>query len=312
MSKKVLVTGAAGFIGSHLCERLLSLGYTVIGLDNFITGNIENVEHLADNDDFVLLEMDISSSKIFNMKVDYVLHFASPASPIQYSKYPIETMMVNSLGALNCLEFAMSNEARLIVASTSEIYGDPLEHPQKESYWGNVNSFGDRSCYDESKRFMEAAVHSYQKIYGVNAGIVRIFNTFGERMDINDGRAIPQFFSQAIKGEPITIYGDGSQTRSFCYVSDLVDGVIKLMLSDYGKPVNIGNPDEITLTQLASEILEITGSSSEIKYMPLPNDDPQKRKPDISLAEEILKWKPNVSRIDGLKKTYQYFKEKLL
>jgi dTDP-glucose 4,6-dehydratase len=284
-----------------------------VSIDNLCTGDIENIEPLIANDNFLFFEMDVSGKiNLPNPIIDYILHFASPASPFDYARLPVETMRANSIGTLNVLEIARRNNARIVVASTSEIYGDPLEHPQKESYWGNANSYGERSCYDESKRFMEAAVYTYQKIYNTNAGIVRIFNTFGERMKIDDGRAIPQFFSQAIKNEPITIFGDGEQTRSFCYVDDLVDGVLKLLFSDYQLPVNIGNPDEITLNQLAKEIIEITGSSSEIVYKDLPKDDPKQRKPDIALAKEVLHWKPSISRYEGLKKTYQYFKEKLL
>jgi dTDP-glucose 4,6-dehydratase len=311
--KTVLITGGAGFIGSHLCERFLLEGFRVVSIDNLCTGDIENIEPLIANDNFLFFEMDVSGKiNLPNPIIDYILHFASPASPFDYARLPVETMRANSIGTLNVLEIARRNNARIVVASTSEIYGDPLEHPQKESYWGNANSYGERSCYDESKRFMEAAVYTYQKIYNTNAGIVRIFNTFGERMKIDDGRAIPQFFSQAIKNEPITIFGDGEQTRSFCYVDDLVDGVLKLLFSDYQLPVNIGNPDEITLNQLAKEIIEITGSSSEIVYKDLPKDDPKQRKPDIALAKEVLHWKPSISRYEGLKKTYQYFKEKLL
>jgi len=307
--KTVLITGVAGFIGSNLCRRLLNDGYKVIGVDNFSTGSIDNLSFIKD-DNFVLLEGDICEMEL-DFKVDYVLHFASPASPPEYKRLAIETVNVNSIGALNTLELAKRNNARIIVASTSEIYGDPLEHPQKETYYGNTNTVGERSVYDESKRFMETLAITYYNTFGVNTGIVRLFNSYGRNMKIDDGRAIPNFFSQAIKNEDITISGDGTYTRSFCYVDDTVDGIIKLMLSDYHYPINIGNEYECTLNNLADEIILITGSKSKKIFIPLTQDDPKKRKPDISLAMEVLGWFPKTSRFEGLNKSYQYFKEKI-
>lgn len=308
--KKVLVTGAAGFIGSHLCEKLVQMGHSVVGIDNFLTGRIENIEHLLSGD-FEFIEYDIIRPFHYPDKVDYILHFASPASPVHYSRFPFEALRANSEGTINCLSTARTFRARIILASTSEIYGDPLEHPQKETYYGNVNSFGSRSSYDEGKRFMEAAAYVYKNTYGVNVGVARIFNTYGERMSIDDGRVVPAFIKSALTGEPLIIHGDGTQTRSFCYISDMVNGIIKLMESDYSYPVNIGNPEEITVNQLAKEIIQLTGSKSAITYKDLTENDPLKRKPDISKANEVLNWVPVVKRTEGLQKTIYYFKTKI-
>lgn len=309
--KKVLVTGAAGFLGSHLCDRFIKEGYTVIGMDNLITGNIKNIEHLFKLPQFEYYHHDVSKFVHVPGKLDYILHFASPASPIDYLKMPIQTLKVGSLGTHNLLGLAKEKNARMLIASTSEVYGDPLVHPQDESYWGNVNPIGPRGVYDEAKRFQEAITMAYHNFHGLQTRIVRIFNTYGPRMRLDDGRALPAFMSQALKGEPITVFGDGSQTRSFCFVSDLVEGIYRLLLSDNHLPVNIGNPNEISLLDFAKEIQKLTHCRSEIIFAPLPQDDPKQRQPDISLAKNILKWEPKVDRSEGLKITLDYFKEAL-
>ncbi len=308
MSKRILITGAAGFLGSHLSDRFLKEGYTVIGMDNLLTGNIKNIEHLFPNKDFEFYHHDVSKFVHVPGKVDYILHFASPASPIDYLKMPIQTLKVSSLGTHNLLGLAKSKGARILVASTSEVYGDPLVHPQQEEYWGNVNPIGPRGVYDEAKRFMESMTMAYHNYHHLETRIIRIFNTYGPRMRLDDGRALPTFMSQALRGEDVTVYGDGSQTRSFCYCDDLVEGIYRLLLSDYHKPVNIGNPSEITLLQFAGEVIKLTGSKSKIVYEPLPQDDPKQRQPDITKAKEILGWSPKVDRHEGLKKTLEYFK----
>lgn len=307
MSKRILITGAAGFLGSHLCDRFLSEGYTVIGMDNLLTGNIKNIEHLFPVKEFEFYHHDVTKFVHVPGNIDYILHFASPASPIDYLKMPIQTLKVGALGTHNLLGLAKSKGARILVASTSEVYGDPLIHPQVEEYWGNVNPVGPRGVYDEAKRFMESITMAYHTFHQLETRIIRIFNTYGPKMRLDDGRALPTFMSQALRGEDITVYGDGSQTRSFCYVDDLVDGIYRLLLSDYAKPVNIGNPSEITLLQFAEEILKLTGSNSKIIYQPLPQDDPKQRKPNITKAREILGWEPKVDRHEGLKKTLEYF-----
>jgi len=307
MSKRILITGAAGFLGSHLCDRFLSEGYTVIGMDNLLTGNIKNIEHLFPVKEFEFYHHDVTKFVHVPGNIDYILHFASPASPIDYLKMPIQTLKVGALGTHNLLGLAKSKGARILVASTSEVYGDPLIHPQVEEYWGNVNPVGPRGVYDEAKRFMESITMAYHTFHQLETRIIRIFNTYGPKMRLDDGRALPTFMSQALRGEDITVYGDGSQTRSFCYVDDLVDGIYRLLLSDYAKPVNIGNPSEITLLQFAEEILKLTGSNSKIIYQPLPQDDPKQRQPNITKAREILGWEPKVDRHEGLKKTLEYF-----
>jgi len=309
--KKVLITGAAGFLGSHLCDKFLSEGFKVIGMDNLLTGSLENIEHLVSEKNFEFQHYDVTKFVHVPGELDYIMHFASPASPIDYLKMPIQTLKVGSLGTLNCLGLAKDKGARMLIASTSEVYGDPLVHPQTEEYWGNVNPVGPRGVYDEAKRFMEAITMAYHTFHGVNTRIVRIFNTYGPRMRVDDGRALPTFFAQAMKGEDITVFGDGSQTRSFCYVSDLIDGIYRLLLSDYAQPVNIGNPVEITINQLAEEIIEMTGSNSKLINLELPQDDPKIRQPDISKAKSILGWEPKVSREQGMAITYEYFKEKI-
>jgi len=309
--KKVLITGAAGFLGSHLCDKFLSEGFKVIGMDNLLTGSLENIEHLVSEKNFEFQHYDVTKFVHVPGELDYIMHFASPASPIDYLKMPIQTLKVGSLGTLNCLGLAKDKGARMLIASTSEVYGDPLVHPQTEEYWGNVNPVGPRGVYDEAKRFMEAITMAYHTFHGVNTRIVRIFNTYGPRMRVDDGRALPTFFAQAMKGEDITVFGDGSQTRSFCYVSDLIDGIYRLLLSDYAQPVNIGNPVEITINQLAEEIIEMTGSSSKLINLELPQDDPKIRQPDITKAKSILGWEPKVSRAEGMAITYEYFKEKI-
>ncbi|MGA0258255.1 MAG: UDP-glucuronic acid decarboxylase family protein [Saprospiraceae bacterium] len=309
--KKVLITGAAGFLGSHLCDKFLSEGFKVIGMDNLLTGSLENIEHLVSEKNFEFQHYDVTKFVHVPGELDYIMHFASPASPIDYLKMPIQTLKVGSLGTLNCLGLAKDKGARMLIASTSEVYGDPLIHPQTEEYWGNVNPVGPRGVYDEAKRFMEAITMAYHTFHGVNTRIVRIFNTYGPRMRVDDGRALPTFFAQAMKGEDITVFGDGSQTRSFCYVSDLIDGIYRLLLSDYAQPVNIGNPVEITINQLAEEIIEMTGSSSKLINLELPQDDPKIRQPDISKAKSILGWEPKVSRAEGMAITYEYFKTKI-
>jgi len=308
--KRVLVTGAAGFLGSHLCDKMIDNGYYVIGMDNLITGNMENISHLMPLKEFEFHFHDITKYVHISGDLDYILHFASPASPIDYLKIPIQTLKVGALGTHNILGVAKAKNATILVASTSEVYGDPLEHPQSETYWGNVNPIGPRGCYDEAKRFMEAITMAYRKHHNVETRIVRIFNTYGPRMRPNDGRALPAFFSQAINNKPITIFGDGSQTRSFCYVSDLVDGIYKLLLSNYYLPVNIGNPEEISIKQAAEEVLSVVdNTSSVLTYQSLPKDDPKVRQPNISKANEILNWSPKISRKEGFEKTYQYFKQ---
>lgn len=303
-----LITGAAGFLGSHLCDKFVKEGYQVIGMDNLITGDIKNIEHLFSLEQFQFVEHDVTKHIEIPGKLDYILHFASPASPIDYLKIPIQTLKVGALGTHNCLGLAKAKGARMLVASTSEVYGDPLVHPQNEDYWGNVNPVGPRGVYDEAKRYMEAITMAYHSFHGVDTRIVRIFNTYGPRMRLNDGRALPAFIGQALRGEDLTVFGDGSQTRSFCYVDDLVDGIYRLLMSDYHMPVNIGNPDEISLKDFAEEILSLTGNKVKIVYKPLPVDDPKQRQPDITRARQLLNWQPKVSRKEGLKITYDYFK----
>jgi dTDP-glucose 4,6-dehydratase len=307
--KRVLITGGAGFLGSHLCDRFLAEGYYVIAMDNLITGNLANIEHLFARKDFEFYHHDVSKFVHVPGDLDYILHFASPASPIDYLKLPIQTLKVGSLGTHNLLGLAKAKKARFLIASTSEVYGDPLVHPQNEDYWGNVNPIGPRGVYDEAKRFQEAITMAYHTYHGLETRIVRIFNTYGPRMRLDDGRVLPAFIGQALRGEDLTAFGDGSQTRSFCYVSDLVDGIYRLLLSDYPNPVNIGNPGEITINQFAEEIIALTGTSAKICYKPLPKDDPKQRQPDITRAKEILGWEPKVSRSEGLKLTLDYFKK---
>lgn len=307
--KKVLITGGAGFLGSHLCDRFLKEGYHVIAMDNLITGNLANIEHLFHLKEFEFYHHDVSKFVHIPGQLDYILHFASPASPIDYLKLPIQTLKVGSLGTHNLLGLAKNKKARFLIASTSEVYGDPLVHPQNEDYWGNVNPIGPRGVYDEAKRFQEAITMAYHTYHGLETRIVRIFNTYGPRMRLDDGRVLPAFIGQALKGEPLTAFGDGSQTRSFCYVSDLVEGIYRLLLSDYAYPVNIGNPSEITINQFAEEIIKLTGSNSKVTYLPLPKDDPKQRQPDITRAKQILGWEPKIDRSEGLKLTLDYFKK---
>ncbi|MGV3768300.1 MAG: UDP-glucuronic acid decarboxylase family protein [Chitinophagaceae bacterium] len=306
--KRVLITGAAGFLGSHLCDRFLKEGFYVIGMDNLITGDLANIEHLFKREDFEFYHHDVSKFIHVPGNLDYILHFASPASPIDYLKIPIQTLKVGALGTHNCLGLAKAKGARMLVASTSEVYGDPLVHPQTEEYWGNVNPVGPRGVYDEAKRFMESITMAYHTFHNVETRIVRIFNTYGPRMRLNDGRALPAFIGQALRGEDLTVFGDGSQTRSFCYVDDLVEGIYRLLMSDHVYPVNVGNPDEISLLDFAEEIIKLTGTDQKIVFKPLPKDDPKQRKPDITKAKELLGWEPKVSRAEGLKITYEYFK----
>lgn len=311
MKKTAVVTGGAGFVGSWLCDRLISDGLRVICIDNLITGNIRNIEHLFGNPDFLFLNHDVTNFIHVPGEVDYILHFASPASPLDYLQYPIQTMKVGSLGTHKALGLAKEKKATFLLASTSEIYGDPLIHPQTEDYWGNVNTVGPRGVYDEAKRFAESLTMAYHRYHGVQTRIARIFNTYGPRMRLNDGRALPAFISQALTGQPLTVFGDGSQTRSFCYVDDLVEGLLRLLRSDESNPVNLGNPEEITIKQFAEEVLELTGSNSVLEYMELPEDDPKVRQPDITRAGKILGWAPKVDRRDGVLKTIGYFKEQL-
>jgi len=306
--KTTLITGAAGFLGSHLCDRFIKEGHHVIAMDNLITGNIKNIEHHFSNDHFEFIQHDVTKHSEIPRKLDYILHFASPASPIDYLKIPIQTLKVGALGTHNCLGLAKTKNARMLVASTSEVYGDPLVHPQNEDYWGNVNPVGPRGVYDEAKRYMEAITMAYHTFHGVDTRIVRIFNTYGPRMRLNDGRALPAFIGQALRGENLTVFGDGSQTRSFCFVNDLVEGIYRLLMSDYYMPVNVGNPDEISLKDFAEEILALTGNKVKIIYKPLPVDDPKQRQPDITRAKQLLGWEPKVSRKEGLKITYEYFR----
>jgi dTDP-glucose 4,6-dehydratase len=307
-SKRVLITGAAGFLGSHLCDRFIKEGYRVIGMDNLITGDLRNIEHLFKLEQFEFYHHDVTKFINIPGDLDYIMHFASPASPIDYLKIPIQTLKVGAMGTHNCLGLAKAKKARMLVASTSEVYGDPLVHPQTEEYWGNVNPVGPRGVYDEAKRYMESITMAYHTFHGVDTRIVRIFNTYGPRMRLNDGRALPAFIGQALRGEDLTVFGDGSQTRSFCYVDDLIEGIYRLLLSDYQFPVNIGNPNEISLKDFAEEILALTGSKVKIVHKPLPADDPKQRKPDITKAKTILGWEPKVDRKEGLKMTYEYFK----
>ncbi len=309
--ERTLITGGAGFIGSHLCERFLAEGHTVVALDNFITGSRDNVAHLLDNPRFTLLQHNISDPLAFADRLHNVLHFASPASPVDYLKHPIPTLKVGALGTHNALGIAKAHGARFLLASTSEVYGDPHVHPQTEDYWGNVNPIGIRGVYDEAKRFAESITMAYHREHAVNTHIVRIFNTYGERMQLNDGRVVPNFVFQALRGEPMTVYGDGSQTRSFCYVSDLVDGIYRLLYSGEHNPVNVGNPAEVTILQFAEEIRRLAGSRSEIVYKPLPQDDPKQRKPNITKATTLLGWEPKVGRDDGLQRTMAYFRKKM-
>ena len=307
-AKRVLITGAAGFLGSHLCDRFIREGFHVIGMDNLITGDLKNIEHLFKLPEFEFYHHDVSKFIHVTGPLDYILHFASPASPIDYLKIPIQTLKVGSLGTHNCLGLALAKKARILVASTSEIYGDPMVHPQNEEYWGNVNPVGPRGVYDEAKRFQEAMTMAYHTFHQVETRIVRIFNTYGPRMRLNDERALPAFIGQALRGEDLTVFGDGSQTRSFCYVDDLVEGIYRLLMSDYAFPVNIGNPDEISLKDFAEEIIKLTGTKQQIVYKPLPTDDPKQRRPDITRAKQLLGWEPKVSRSEGLKITYEYFR----
>ena len=309
-SKRVVITGAAGFIGSHLSEALLDRGYTVVGIDNLLTGDLQNIAHLRDRE-FEFIRHDVTRYIDVDGPVDYVLHWASPASPIDYLELPIPTLKVGALGTHKALGLALAKKARFVLASTSEVYGDPLEHPQKETYWGNVNPIGPRGVYDEAKRFAEAMTTAYWRYHGLDAKIVRIFNTYGPRMRVRDGRAVPAFMSQALRNEEVTIFGNGEQTRSFCYVTDLVDGILRLMESDVHDPVNIGNPHEMTIEEIAKVIIRISGSSSRIVYRPLPEDDPKVRKPDITRARTLLGWEPRVPLEDGLLKTLDYFRAKL-
>ncbi len=308
MKKRVLITGAAGFLGSHLCDRFIKEDYTVVAMDNLITGDLQNIEHLFPLPDFEFFHHDVTKFVHVSGKLDYILHFASPASPIDYLKIPIQTLKVGALGTHNLLGVAKEKGARILVASTSEVYGDPAVHPQKEDYWGNVNPVGPRGVYDEAKRYQEAITMAYHTYHGLQTRIVRIFNTYGPRMRLNDGRVLPAFIGQALRGEDLTVFGDGSQTRSFCYVDDLIEGIYRLLHSDYPYPVNIGNPSEITIKDFAEEILKLTGANQKVIYKSLPTDDPKQRQPDISLAIKLFGWQPQITRKQGLEKTYEYFK----
>lgn len=309
--ERILITGGAGFLGSHLCDKFIKHGFDVVCMDNLITGSTDNIAHLLGNPSFTFIHHDVTNYMYLEGSLDYILHFASPASPIDYLKFPIQTLKVGSLGTHKALGLAKAKNARFLLASTSEVYGDPLVHPQQESYWGNVNPVGSRGVYDEAKRFAEAMTMAYHRFHGVETRIVRIFNTYGPKMRIEDGRAIPAFMSQALNNEPVTVFGDGSQTRSVCYVDDLVEGIYRLLLSDENNPVNIGNPDEISMLELAKEIIEITNSKSEIIFKELPEDDPKIRQPDITRAKELLQWQPTIDRKEGLVKTMQYFRKRL-
>jgi len=308
MNKKVLITGAAGFLGSHLCDRFIKEGYNVVGMDNLITGDLQNIEHLFSLKEFEFYHHDVTKFVHVSGKLDYILHFASPASPIDYLKIPIQTLKVGAMGTHNLLGLAKEKGARMLIASTSEVYGDPTVHPQTEDYWGNVNPVGPRGVYDEAKRYQEAITMAYHTYHGLETRIIRIFNTYGPRMRLNDGRVLPAFIGQALRGEDLTCFGDGSQTRSFCYVDDLVEGIYRLLLSDYAGPVNIGNPSEITIREFAEEILALTGANQKVVYHPLPTDDPKQRQPDITLARKLLGWEPKVDRSEGLRRTLEYFK----
>ncbi|MEO8583750.1 MAG: UDP-glucuronic acid decarboxylase family protein [Flavitalea sp.] len=307
-AQRVLITGAAGFLGSHLCDRFIKDGYSVVAMDNLITGDLKNIEHLFKLPEFEFYHHDVSRFIHIPGDLHYILHFASPASPIDYLKIPIQTLKVGSLGTHNCMGLAKAKGARILVASTSEVYGDPLVHPQTEEYWGNVNPVGPRGVYDEAKRFQEAITMAYHNFHGVETRIIRIFNTYGPRMRLNDGRALPAFIGQALRGEDLTVFGDGSQTRSFCFVDDLVEGIVRLLMSDYHLPVNVGNPDEISLSAFAEEIITLTGTKQKIVYKALPMDDPKQRQPDITRARKLLGWEPKIGRAEGLAKTYAYFK----
>ncbi len=306
--KRVLITGGAGFLGSHLCDRFIKEGYHVIAMDNLITGDLRNIEHLFKLEDFEFYHHDVSKYVHVSGELHYILHFASPASPIDYLKIPIQTLKVGSLGTHNLLGLAKDKQARILIASTSEVYGDPTVHPQPEEYYGNVNTIGPRGVYDEAKRFQEAITMAYHTFHGLETRIVRIFNTYGPRMRLNDGRVLPAFIGQALRGEDLTIFGDGSQTRSFCYVDDLIEGIYRLLMSDYALPMNIGNPDEISIRDFAEEIVKLTGTKQKIVYLDLPKDDPKQRQPDITKARQLLGWEPKVSRAEGIKITYEYFK----
>lgn len=308
MKKRVLITGAAGFLGSHLCDKFIGEDYEVIGMDNLITGDIKNIKHLFNLENFQFYNHDVTEFVDVPGQLDYILHFASPASPIDYLKIPIQTLKVSSLGTHNLLGLAKEKKARILIASTSEVYGDPLVHPQSEEYYGNVNTIGPRGVYDEAKRFQESITMAYHRFHGLETRIARIFNTYGSRMRLNDGRVIPAFIGQALRGEDLTVFGDGLQTRSFCYIDDEIEGLYRLLLSDYSLPVNIGNPDEITILDFAKEIIKLTNSNQKIVFKPLPEDDPLQREPDISKAIAILGWKPKISREEGMKKTFEYFK----
>jgi len=308
MAKRILITGAAGFLGSHLCDRFLKEDYEVIGMDNLITGDLKNIEHLMKLENFEFHHHDITKFIHIAGKLDYILHFASPASPIDYLKIPIQTLKVGSVGTHHCLGLAKEKNARILIASTSEVYGDPLVHPQNEEYYGNVNAIGPRGVYDEAKRFQESITMAYHRFHGLETRIARIFNTYGPRMRLNDGRVIPAFIGQALRGEDLTVFGDGSQTRSFCFVDDQIEGIYRLLLSDYSEPVNIGNPDEISILDFADEIIKLTGTDQKIIFEKLPKDDPMQRQPDISRARKVLNWEPKVSRAEGMKIAYDYFK----